>query len=207
VKRLIKGTTYVVFEDVKVPVENIIGQENKGFKAIMFNFNHERMGICIQATRFARVCFEDSIKYAHKRKTFGKNLIDHPVIRNKLAHMARKIEATHAWMEALLFQTIHMPEEMQMLKLGGPIALLKAQSTQTMEFCAREAAQIFGGLSYSRGGFHPYPNPKVKENEWSVCTERYELMRFPEALKRSCWILVFDKLSKLLNLWELNYNA
>ena len=115
------GTTYVTFEDVKVPVENIIGQENKGFKAIMFNFNHERMGICIQATRFARVCYEDSMKYAHKRKTFGKLLIDHPVIRNKLAHMARKIEATHAWMEALLYQTVQMPVDMQMIKLGGKL--------------------------------------------------------------------------------------
>ena len=66
--------------------------------------------------------------------------------------MARKIEATHAWMESLIYQVSKMPEELQMLKLGGPIALLKAQSTQTMEFCAREAAQIFGGLSYSRGG-------------------------------------------------------
>jgi alkylation response protein AidB-like acyl-CoA dehydrogenase len=36
------GTTYITFEDVKVPVENLIGKENKGFKAIMFNFNHER---------------------------------------------------------------------------------------------------------------------------------------------------------------------
>jgi alkylation response protein AidB-like acyl-CoA dehydrogenase len=43
------------------------------------------------------------------------------------------------------------PEE-QALRLGGPIALLKAQSTQTFEFCAREASQIFGGLSYTRGG-------------------------------------------------------
>lgn len=66
--------------------------------------------------------------------------------------MARKIEATHAWMESLIYQACKMPSELQMLKLGGPIALLKAQSTQTMEFCAREAAQIFGGLSYSRGG-------------------------------------------------------
>ncbi len=66
--------------------------------------------------------------------------------------MARKIEATHAWMESLIYQSCKMPGELQMLKLGGPIALLKAQSTQTMEFCAREAAQIFGGLSYSRGG-------------------------------------------------------
>lgn len=89
---------------------------------------------------------------SHKRVTFGKKLVDHPVIRNKLAHMARQIEATHAWMESLIFQSTRMPQDQQMLKLGGPIALLKAQSTQTMEYCAREAAQIFGGLAYSRGG-------------------------------------------------------
>lgn len=146
------GTTYITFEDVKVPVENLIGKENKGFKCIMYNFNHERMGIAIQATRFARVCYEEAMKYGHKRKTFGKKLVDHPVIRNKLAHMARKIEATHAWMEVLIYQAMTMDPELQMLKLGGPVALLKAQSTQTFEFCAREAAQIFGGLSYSRGG-------------------------------------------------------
>ena len=85
----------------------------------MYNFNHERMGIAIQATRFARVCLEDAMKYAHKRETFGKKLVDHPVIRNKLAHMARKVEATHAWMESLIYQTKKMPEDLQMLKLGN----------------------------------------------------------------------------------------
>jgi alkylation response protein AidB-like acyl-CoA dehydrogenase len=146
------GTAYITFEDVVVPKTNIIGKENSGFKYIMFNFNFERMGIVIQATRFARVCYEESIKYAHKRKTFGKRLIDHAVIRNKLAHMARKIEATHSWMESLIYQSKMMPLEQQMFRLGGPIALLKAQSTQTFEYCAREAAQIFGGLAYTRGG-------------------------------------------------------
>jgi alkylation response protein AidB-like acyl-CoA dehydrogenase len=55
----------------------------------MHNFNHERLNISIQAARMGRVCLEESMKFAHKRKTFGKKLIDHPVIRNKLAHMAR----------------------------------------------------------------------------------------------------------------------
>ncbi|KAJ9050764.1 hypothetical protein DSO57_1011451 [Entomophthora muscae] len=146
------GTAYVTFEDVMVPVENVIGQENKGFKYIMHNFNHERMGICIQANRFSRVCFEEALKYTNKRKTFGKRLIEHPVIRFKFAQMARHIEATHCWMESLLYQTITMPQDMQMLRLGGPIALLKAQATQTFELVARESAQIFGGLAYSRGG-------------------------------------------------------
>ncbi|CAG8446654.1 2238_t:CDS:2 [Acaulospora colombiana] len=146
------GTAYITFEDVKVPKSNLIGKENSGFKYIMFNFNHERMGISIQATRFARVCYEESMKYAHKRKTFGKKLVEHPVIRNKLAHMARQIEATHAWMESLIHQTNYLSGNEAMTRLGGPIALLKAQSTQTFEYCAREAAQIFGGLSYTRGG-------------------------------------------------------
>lgn len=110
------------------------------------------MGIVIQATRFSRCVFEDALVYAHKRKTFGKFLIEHPVIRNKFAHMARKIEACHSWMEALLYQTTTMDKASQPLQLGGPIALLKAQSTQCMEFCCREAAQIFGGLAYTRSG-------------------------------------------------------
>jgi alkylation response protein AidB-like acyl-CoA dehydrogenase len=146
------GTTYVSFEDVLVPVGNLIGKENQGFKVVMTNFNHERIGIVIQCVRFSRVCFEESMKYANKRKTFGKKLIEHPVIRLKLAHMARMIEATYNWLENLVFQCERMGETEAMLRLGGAIAGLKAQATVTFEFCAREASQIFGGLSYSRGG-------------------------------------------------------
>ena len=146
------GTTYITFEDVKVPVENLIGKENQGFKVIMTNFNHERIGIIIQCLRFSRVCFEESVKYANKRKTFGQKLINHPVIRMKLAHMARQIEASYAWLENLVYQCQKMGETEAMLRLGGAIAGLKAQATTTFEFCTKEAAQIFGGLAYSRGG-------------------------------------------------------
>ncbi|KAL2117401.1 hypothetical protein VTJ04DRAFT_7061 [Mycothermus thermophilus] len=146
------GTTYITFEDVKVPVENLIGKENQGFRVIMTNFNHERIGIIIQCLRFSRVCFEESVKYANKRRTFGKKLIEHPVIRLKLAHMARQIEASYNWLENIIYQCEKMGETEAMLRLGGAIAGLKAQATTTFEFCAREASQIFGGLSYSRGG-------------------------------------------------------
>jgi alkylation response protein AidB-like acyl-CoA dehydrogenase len=54
---------YVTFEDVRVPVENIIGEENQGFMPIMYNFNNERFGIIVQAVRFARVCYEESFRY------------------------------------------------------------------------------------------------------------------------------------------------
>lgn len=66
--------------------------------------------------------------------------------------MARKVEATHAWLEQVVYRYQVMNHKDAMMKLGGPIALLKVQATQTFELCAREAAQIFGGLSYTRGG-------------------------------------------------------
>ncbi|KAL2913410.1 hypothetical protein HK105_207022 [Polyrhizophydium stewartii] len=146
------GTSYVTFEDVKVPVENIVGKVNQGFKALMYNFNSERLGIVIQANRFARVCVEEALSYAQKRETFGQKLIEHAVIRNKIAHMIRRVEATHAWLENVVYQFQTMPREVANARLGGTTALLKAQSTQTFEFCAREAAQIFGGLAFTRGG-------------------------------------------------------
>ena len=146
------GTTYVSFEDVKVPVENLIGKENKGFQVIMTNFNHERLGIIIQGARFARVCYEEAYKYSQKRETFGKKLIEHPVIRMKLAHMARQIEATHNWLENIVYQCNMMSEQEAMLRIGGAVAGLKAQTTTTFDYCAREASQIFGGLSFTQGG-------------------------------------------------------
>ncbi|RCH86646.1 hypothetical protein CU098_008395, partial [Rhizopus stolonifer] len=146
------GTSYITFEDVKVPKNHIIGKVNQGFKYIMHNFNHERLGIVMQANRLARVCIEEALKYSLKRKTFGQRLIEHAVIRNKLGHMIRQCEATHAWLESILYQLHTLPEKATPTLLAGPIALLKAQSTQTFEFCAREASQIFGGLAYTRGG-------------------------------------------------------
>merc|ERR1711977_509122 len=127
------GTTYITFDNVKVPKENIIGQENAGFMYIMYNFNYERWGIIAQATKLARVCLEEAFKYANKRRTFGKKLVEHGMIKWKLAEIPREEHFTH-------------------LDLIMDISLLKVQATKTFEFCAREAAQIFGGASYVRGG-------------------------------------------------------
>eukprot|EP00451_Oxyrrhis_marina_P007325 CAMPEP_0204303680 /NCGR_PEP_ID=MMETSP0468-20130131/84027_1 /ASSEMBLY_ACC=CAM_ASM_000383 /TAXON_ID=2969 /ORGANISM="Oxyrrhis marina" /LENGTH=509 /DNA_ID=CAMNT_0051282997 /DNA_START=44 /DNA_END=1575 /DNA_ORIENTATION=+ len=146
------GTAYVTFEDVKVPLANLIGKENQGFKMIMANFNHERFVLCAMTNRFSRVCLEEALKFANKRKTFGKLLVQHDVIRWKLAEMARLVESTHAWLESVAYQMNTMTPMEATLKLGGITALLKVQCTKTFEYCAREAAQIFGGLSYTRGG-------------------------------------------------------
>lgn len=147
------GTTLMNFDDFFVSEENILGSVNQGFKAIMSNFNHERLLIIAQALRMARCALEDSIVYAHQRETFGQKLISHAVIRQKLGTMAGRIEALQSWLFDLSYQYIHIKDEKQQaLVLGGPIAAAKGFSTQALELCAREASQIFGGLSYTRGG-------------------------------------------------------
>lgn len=136
------NTAFIAFDNVKVPVENLIGTENQGFLAIMLNFNHERFAGIVMSVRGCRLCIEEAIKYARLRKTFGKKLTSHQVIRHKLAEMIRQTEAAQAWLEQLTYQ---MQQEVDPRVLGGSFALLKVHVTTLLEFCAREASQIFGG--------------------------------------------------------------
>ncbi len=138
-------TATLYFDNVRVPVSNLIGEENHGFKVIMTNFNGERMGMAIHMEAAARVCLEEAVEWAQDRKTFGKRLADHQVIRHKIAMMKQKINATQAYIRVCN----------ESIEAGTPnpgdIALLKVQASEAMEFCAREALQILGGMGYMRG--------------------------------------------------------
>lgn len=138
-------TATLYFDNVRVPVENLIGEENRGFKVIMNNFNSERMAMSVAMEGCARVCLEDAVAWAQQRKTFGQRLADHQVIRHKIAEMKQRINATQAYIQ-VVSQTILAGREN-----AGDIALLKVQCSQTMEYCAREAMQILGGIAYMRG--------------------------------------------------------
>jgi alkylation response protein AidB-like acyl-CoA dehydrogenase len=81
------GTSYVIYENVKVPVENLLGKEGGGFPVIMYNFNHERWFIVAGMLSACRKVVEECFLWANQRKVFGKSLLEQPVIRNKLAHM------------------------------------------------------------------------------------------------------------------------
>ena len=137
-------TATIYFDNVKVPVENLIGQEGHGFLVIMNNFNSERMGMCVQMEAYSRVCLEEAVNWAQERKTFGKRLADHQVIRHKIAQMKQQINACQAMINHCSREIIEGSSN------PGDIAMLKVQCSQTMEFCAREASQILGGASYLR---------------------------------------------------------
>jgi alkylation response protein AidB-like acyl-CoA dehydrogenase/predicted heme/steroid binding protein len=145
------GTTYIIFENAKVPVTNLIGKENEGFKCIMSNFNHERWFIVCSINTFSRRITEESFKWAHQRKVFGKPLIEQPVIRQKLAFMISRVEAVGNWLENLTYQMQHIPPA-EDIKIAGPIALLKQLCTRVAYEVSDNACQIFGGRSITRTG-------------------------------------------------------
>ena len=143
------NTTFIELDDVKVPVENLVGKEGHGFKYIMTNFNHERFVIAISAVRCARMCYQEALHEALTRRTFGKRLIQHQLIRFKLAEMSRQIESLHAQVEQVAFQFASGVADSEM---GSHCALLKVQASKTFEYCAREAVQIFGGSGIVKEG-------------------------------------------------------
>lgn len=138
-------TATFYFDNVRVPVDQLIGEANQGFKVIMTNFNNERMSMAIQMEAYGRVCMEEAVEWARQRTTFGQRLADHQVIRHKIATMKQKLNATQAYIrvcnEAIAAGTPH----------PGDIALLKVQASEVMEYCAREALQILGGIGFIRG--------------------------------------------------------
>jgi acyl-CoA dehydrogenase len=138
-------TATLYFDNVRVPVSNLIGEENKGFLVIMTNFNGERMAMAASMEAQGRVCLEEAVAWARERVTFGKRLADHQVIRHKIAQMKQKLNATQAYIR-ICFEAIEAGNANP-----GDIALLKVQASETLEFCAREAMQILGGIGYMRG--------------------------------------------------------
>ncbi|KAH7078182.1 acyl-CoA dehydrogenase/oxidase [Paraphoma chrysanthemicola] len=146
------GTAFIELDDVRVPVENLIGEEGMGMAYIMNNFNHERMAVSITVTRQARVALDTTFKYCLKREAFGKTLMDQPVIRKRLAKCGAEVETLTAWIENLSYQLHHLSKQQADIRLGGLIALAKAKAGKVLEKCASCAVLLHGGNGYTRSG-------------------------------------------------------
>ena len=141
-------TAALRFDGCRVPADHLIGEEDAGFKAIMENFNGERLLMSAGACAFAQVCHDEALDWARQRQTFGQPLVSHQAIRHKLMDMRMRIASTRAWLHALV--------ERQEGGDTGPewvaeLCLLKNHATQAMQFCADQAVQILGGMGFMRG--------------------------------------------------------
>ncbi|KAF2202454.1 acyl-CoA dehydrogenase-like protein [Delitschia confertaspora ATCC 74209] len=148
----LSATTYVTFEDVKVPVGNLIGPEGAGFRQTMVNFNHERLWIVFQVLRGCRMAMSDAFTWALKREAFGKTLVEQPVVRYHFGHMGRKVERLQAWTEQVVYELEHLGPEAGARLLGGVTALLKVESGLVSGYVARECLKIMGGLGLTKSG-------------------------------------------------------
>ncbi|KAL3472605.1 acyl-CoA dehydrogenase/oxidase [Aspergillus californicus] len=146
------GTTFIELDDVKVPVENLIGVEGEGMKLVMNNFNHERLTISVGVTRQARVALSSAFAYCMKREAFGKTLMDQPVVRHRLAKAGAELETMWAFVEQLLYQLTNMPKAEADLRLGGVTALAKAKAAMVLNECAQCAVLLFGGAGFTKQG-------------------------------------------------------
>lgn len=151
---LCSDTAQLRFDDVRVPVGNLVGQEGDGFKMILTNFNGERLSMAAMALGFSECCYDEALAWAQQRKTFGTALVDHQVIRHKLMDMKMRIESTRAWLHAVSERADAGDRGDKTAKGAewvAQVCLLKNHATQTMQFCADQGVQILGGMGYMRG--------------------------------------------------------
>ncbi len=133
------------FDNCRVPAENLMGEEGRGFIEIMKNFNLERVGLTAEALGMMKEALRCSIEWAQERQTFGQPMIRHQVIRHKIADMSAKTDALDAYLQQICY-TINEGE-----MPVAEICKAKFLGTKSLEFVASEAMQILGGAGYLRG--------------------------------------------------------
>jgi acyl-CoA dehydrogenase len=141
---LASDTAEIFFDDCRVPVENLIGEENKGFYIIMGNFQMERLQLAVMANMTAQMALEESIKYAREREAFGKKLKGFQVTRHKLADMATLVEASREFTYRVAAKINAGENQVK------EISMAKNFSCQVSDKVTYDAVQIFGGYGYMR---------------------------------------------------------
>ncbi|WP_297991293.1 acyl-CoA dehydrogenase [Anoxybacillus sp.] len=136
-------TVQLSFEDMRVPAENLLGQEGDGFKIAMANLDSGRIGIAAQSLGIAEAALEHATNYAKERIQFGKPIAEQQGIAFKLADMATNVEAAKLLVyRAAFLRANGMP-------CGKEASMAKLFASKTAMENAIEAVQIFGGNGYT----------------------------------------------------------
>jgi butyryl-CoA dehydrogenase len=137
-------TLEIIFEDCRVPAENLLGKEGEGFKIAMMTLDGGRNGIAAQAVGIAQGALDASVNYAKERKQFGKPIGVNQGIGFKLADMATKVEAARL----LTYQAAW--RESEGLPYGKESAMSKLFAGDIAMEVTTDAVQVFGGYGYTK---------------------------------------------------------
>lgn len=156
------STCELIFEDCKVPVENMLGSEGKGFKIAMMTLDGGRIGIAAQALGIAQGAYNETVKYVKERKQFGKSISHFQNTQFQIADMKTKIEAARL----LVYSAAYKKENKMPYAQDAAMAKLFA-SEVAMEITTK-AVQLHGGYGYTRD----YPVERMMRD--AKITEIYE---------------------------------
>lgn len=152
----------LVFEDCRIPKDNLLGEIGEGFKIAMQTLDGGRIGIAAQATGIAQGAYEKAVEYAKTRVQFGKPIAKLQAVAFKLADMALKIDASR-----LLTQRAAWKKE-NGLPYSVDAAMAKLKASETANWVTSQAVQIHGGYGYTR----EYPVERMMRD--AKITELYE---------------------------------
>jgi hypothetical protein len=155
-------TVQLNFDGLRVPAENLLGQEGQGFIYAMRSLDNGRLGIAAQAIGIARAAMEYSLDYASERKQFGQPIKDFQAIQFKLADMGARIASARA----LLHATAAAKDRGESTTLHG--SMCKLLASETAMWVTNQAVQIFGGYGYVKD----YPVERLFRD--AKITEIYE---------------------------------
>jgi alkylation response protein AidB-like acyl-CoA dehydrogenase len=155
-------TVQLTFDNMRVPAENLLGDEAQGFIYAMQSLDNGRLGIAAQAIGIARAALEHSVVYAGERKQFGKPIKEFEAIQFKLADMAMRVSASRA----LLHAAAAAKDRGQSIRQFSSMAKLMA--SETAMWVTTQAVQIFGGYGYVKD----YPVERLMRD--AKVTEIYE---------------------------------
>jgi alkylation response protein AidB-like acyl-CoA dehydrogenase len=135
-------TAQILFENCRIPAENLIGEEGQGYKIALSGLEGGRIGIASQAVGMARAAYEAALAYSRDRESFGKPIFEHQAVQFRLADMATQIEAAR--------QLIRHAASMK--DAGLPClkeaAMAKLFASEMAERVCSDAIQVHGGYGY-----------------------------------------------------------
>lgn len=139
------ATAELIFNDVKIPKENLLGKEGDGFKIAMSTLDGGRIGIAAQALGIAQGAYENALAYSKERVQFGKPICQQQVISFKLADMATKLRAARL----LIYSAAELKENHEPYSMEA--AMAKQYASDVCLEIVNDALQIFGGSGYLKG--------------------------------------------------------
>ncbi|SDX81124.1 acyl-CoA dehydrogenase [Salimicrobium album] len=137
------STCAINFEQCRIPKENLLGEEGKGFDVAMANLNTGRIGIAAQALGIAQASLEHAVGYAKEREQFGKPIAKHQGLSFKLSDMATDVEAA----KLLVYEAARLQQAQQ--PCGKAVSMAKLYASRAAVNTSIEAVQVYGGYGYT----------------------------------------------------------